>query len=33
MGHVTCLAGTLDEALATASSIRTALGFPDGGNF
>ncbi|MEP7329312.1 MAG: 5-(carboxyamino)imidazole ribonucleotide synthase [Betaproteobacteria bacterium] len=29
MGHVTCLGVTLDEALATASSIRAALGFPE----
>ncbi len=31
MGHVTCLGASLDEALATARNIRSALGFPDQG--
>ena len=30
MGHVTCLGETLDDALATAGTIRHALGIPDG---
>jgi 5-(carboxyamino)imidazole ribonucleotide synthase len=28
MGHVTCLGGTLDDALATAAAIRRELGIP-----
>ena len=28
MGHVTCLGTTLDEALATARTIKAALGIP-----
>jgi 5-(carboxyamino)imidazole ribonucleotide synthase len=31
MGHVTCLAPTLDEALAVAGAIRTRLGIPGAG--
>ena len=32
MGHVTCLGASLDEALATATSIRSALRFPGTGS-
>jgi hypothetical protein len=28
MGHVTCLGGTLDDALATAAAIKRELGIP-----
>ncbi len=33
MGHVTCLGASLEEALATAASVRAAVRFPDGGTF